>query len=107
MVIYVQVRYDDSTQHNFADFYDYRSSYPDAEEAERMGENIEPVDPELLISDGFELVLPSGEWIKSLIFSLSVLPFILRVYFFFTPVAVFLLRILEQPQFVFEGAHIL
>ncbi|KAL8616570.1 hypothetical protein ACOMHN_036602 [Nucella lapillus] len=52
-----KVKHDDSTQGTYADFYDYRSSYPDADEASEANEAI---DPEMLISSGFELVLPSG-----------------------------------------------
>lgn len=53
------VRFDESTQHNFADFYDYRGSYPDAQDPEQGG-TAESVDPEMLVSSGYELVLPSG-----------------------------------------------
>ena len=40
-----------------------RSSYPDADEAEGAHgqENAESIDPEMLVSSGFELVLPSGK----------------------------------------------
>ncbi|XP_067650651.1 cytoplasmic 60S subunit biogenesis factor ZNF622-like isoform X2 [Haliotis asinina] len=51
----------------YTDFYDYRSSYPDAEAsgtaAEGGSEDVDmedTVEPESLISDGYELVLPSG-----------------------------------------------
>lgn len=52
-----KLKHDDSTHGSYADFYDFRSSYPDADEAT---EEDETLDPEMLISSGFELVLPSG-----------------------------------------------
>ncbi|XP_076439670.1 cytoplasmic 60S subunit biogenesis factor ZNF622-like isoform X2 [Babylonia areolata] len=55
-----KMKHDDSSRAQYVDFYDYRSSYPDADEA---GEGDETVDPEMLISGGFELVLPSGSTI--------------------------------------------
>lgn len=49
----------------YADYYDYRSSYPDYKEGETTGESEEgdmetDVQPEVLAEDGYELVLPSG-----------------------------------------------
>ena len=49
----------------YADFYDYRSSYPDYEETARgegegMEVDTEEVNPQVIADDGFELVLPSG-----------------------------------------------
>lgn len=37
-----------------------RSSYPDADES-AQGDGSESVDPEVFVSSGFELVLPSGK----------------------------------------------
>ncbi|ELU13958.1 hypothetical protein CAPTEDRAFT_174182 [Capitella teleta] len=42
----------------YADFYDYRSSYPDEERPDKGGE--EDADPVELNDEGFQLVLPSG-----------------------------------------------
>ncbi|XP_052813035.1 cytoplasmic 60S subunit biogenesis factor ZNF622-like isoform X2 [Mya arenaria] len=47
----------------YADFYDYRSSYPDHEEVAGSdgGEEMEvDIEPDALAADGYELVLPSG-----------------------------------------------
>ncbi|KAK7110066.1 cytoplasmic 60S subunit biogenesis factor ZNF622-like [Littorina saxatilis] len=54
-----KMKHDETNRHEYADFYDYRSSYPDADQPEG-GEEAESIDPEMLVSSGFELVLPSG-----------------------------------------------
>jgi len=46
--------YDSETMHEYADWYDYTSSYPDAENPE------EEIDLNSIDDSGFELVLPSG-----------------------------------------------
>ncbi|CAC5406852.1 unnamed protein product [Mytilus coruscus] len=57
--------HDVDTMFEYADYYDYRSSYPDFDEAagggdESMEVDSEEDDPQVLLDDGYELVLPSG-----------------------------------------------
>lgn len=44
----------------FADFYDYRSSYPDSKDVAMETEEEEEISENVLDTEGFEMVLPSG-----------------------------------------------
>lgn len=54
-----KMKHDDQCMYEYADYYDYRSSYPDSSGGEAGGEG-EVMEPQQLMDSGFELVLPSG-----------------------------------------------
>nr|KAG5708371.1 hypothetical protein BaRGS_034402 [Batillaria attramentaria] len=54
-----KIKHDDQTMYEYADYYDYRSSYPDSGSGGTAAEG-EVMEPQQLVSSGFELVLPSG-----------------------------------------------
>lgn len=54
-----KMQHDDQTMYEYADYYDYRSSYPDSSSGETQAEG-DVIEPDQLVSSGYELVLPSG-----------------------------------------------